>query len=69
MEESKCNWYKGPSLIDLIDTVNIPKRNEEGPIRMPILDKFKDMGSLYIYGKLESGKIIEGLDVSAYPKK
>ena len=36
---------------------------------MPILDKFKDMGSLYIHGKLESGKIIEGLDVSLYPKK
>ena len=56
-------------MIELIDTVQIPKRNEEGPIRMPILDKFKDLGSWYIYGKLESGKIIEGLDVSMYPKK
>ena len=36
---------------------------------MPIVDKFKDMGLFYIYGKLESGMIEEGQTVSVLPRR
>ena len=68
-DPAKCKWYTGPCLLDLLDNIPLPKSNDEGPIRIPILDKFKDLGSTYIYGKLESGKIVDGLDVTIYPKK
>mgnify|MGYP002633010054 FL=1 len=36
---------------------------------MPIVDKFKDMGLLYIYGKLEPGIIEENQTVSVLPRR
>jgi len=29
-----------------------------GPLRIPVIDKFKEQGNFYIYGKIESGTII-----------
>ena len=45
-------WYKGDNLLDTLDKLQCPKRNPEGPIRIPILDKMKDQG-LFIFGKME----------------
>lgn len=35
-------WYKGPSLLTLLDTIKITDRNKDAPLKIPILDKFKD---------------------------
>jgi len=34
-----CDWYKGPTLIELIDSLKLPPRNREAPLRVPVLDK------------------------------
>ena len=47
-----CNWYTGPTLIDIIDNIELPHRDPNGPIRIPILDKMKDRG-VVIFGKVE----------------
>mmetsp|Transcript_12714 Transcript_12714/g.12563 ORF Transcript_12714/g.12563 Transcript_12714/m.12563 type:complete len:118 (-) Transcript_12714:1040-1393(-) len=47
-----CNWYNGPSLIDIIDNLALPHRDPNGPIRIPILDKMKDRG-VVVFGKIE----------------
>lgn len=52
-----ANWYKGPSLMEVLDAVKIPPRDPDGPLRIPVIDKFKDVGQFYLYGKIESGKI------------
>ena len=36
-----CPWYSGPSLIDYIDNLPTMDRMEEGPIRIPIVDRYK----------------------------
>ena len=37
---------------------------------MPIVDKFKDLGNFYLYGKIESGKIAyENQVVSLLPRR
>ena len=52
------SWYKGPALLELLNGMPLPERKPMGPLRMPIIDKFKEVGNLYIYGKVESGTII-----------
>lgn len=48
-----------------MNTAEIPYRNPDGPLRIPIVDKFKDVGNFFLYGKLESGKIAyEGQEVT-----
>jgi peptide chain release factor subunit 3 len=36
---------------------------------MPIIDKFKDVGNLYVYGKIESGTIVEDQTVTILPER
>ena len=63
-----CDWYKGPTLIEILDEITIPERDENAPIRMSILDKYKD-NYLYIMGKLESGTLKYGETYILMPNK
>jgi peptide chain release factor subunit 3 len=47
-----CSFYDGPSLIELLDTIKQPARYFEMPFRMPIHDKYRDMGTI-ILGKVQ----------------
>lgn len=39
-------------------------------MRIPVVDKFRDVGQFFLYGKLESGKIAyEGQDVTVLPRR
>jgi translation elongation factor EF-1alpha len=40
-----------------------------GPLRIPLIDKFREVGNLYVYGKLESGTIIEDQTVTVLPSR
>ena len=59
LDKHKCDWYEGPDLIELMDTIELPKRDEKGPVRVSILDRYKE-NSVYIMGKLESGTLKYG---------
>ena len=64
------SWYKGPCLIEVLNTVKLPHRDSKGPLRIPVVDKFKDVGQFFLYGKLESGKIVyENQTVSLMPSR
>jgi len=52
-----CAWYNKGCLLDVLDNIDPPKRDKDGPVRLPILDSFVDEGKFYIYGKLENGSI------------
>jgi peptide chain release factor subunit 3 len=45
-------WFHGPYLMEMLNTVKTPKRDPDGPLRIPVIDKFKDSGQFYLYGKL-----------------
>ena len=56
--------------MEVLDVVKIPPRDPDGPLRIPVIDKFKDVGQFYLYGKLESGKIAyENQVVSLLPSR
>jgi peptide chain release factor subunit 3 len=54
-----CKWYKGPTLIKLLNDLPVAKPDPDGPIRIPVLDKLKDQGQ-FMFGKIESGTIVDG---------
>lgn len=47
----------------------LPERIPLGPLRMPIIDRFKEVGNLYLYGKVESGTIIEDQTITILPSR
>lgn len=66
----KCSWYTGKTLMQILDELPTEKRDTNGPIRIPILDKMKDSGVI-AHGKIESGTIKLGdkimISPSGYP--
>lgn len=55
------DWYKGPTLFDILDAVEVTSTaKKEGPLRMPMLDGYRDMGALMGIGKVEQGTIRPG---------
>lgn len=61
-------WYKEDSLIKYLDNLPPLSRNDTGPVRLPIVDKYRDMGVILL-GKLESGQIIRGQTYTLMPNR
>ncbi|XP_010462768.1 PREDICTED: eukaryotic peptide chain release factor GTP-binding subunit ERF3A [Camelina sativa] len=85
MGQTVCPWWSGPCFFEVLDSIEIPPRDPNGPFRksmtrvsahatgltlkmMPIIDKFKDMGTV-VMGKVESGSIKEGDSLVVMPNK
>jgi peptide chain release factor subunit 3 len=56
LNPKKCSWYKGPTLLSILDDLECPPRDQFGPLRMTILDRYRE-GGMYVMGKIESGQI------------
>ncbi|VDP96045.1 unnamed protein product [Echinostoma caproni] len=67
-DESVCPWFRGPSLLELLDSLPGITRKIDGPLRIPISDKYKDMG-IFVTGKIESGTVVRGQSVVLLPNK
>ncbi|KAL0653817.1 hypothetical protein Bca4012_096508 [Brassica carinata] len=68
MDPKVCPWFSGPSFFEVLNSIEVPPRDPNGPFRMPIIDKFKDMGTV-VMGKVESGSIREGDSLVIMPNK
>ncbi|PKA49968.1 Elongation factor 1-alpha C [Apostasia shenzhenica] len=68
IDKKVCNWWDGPCLFEVLDAIEIPPRDPKGPVRMPIIDKYKDMGTV-LMGKIESGTIHENDSLLIMPNK
>ncbi|XP_036328096.1 eukaryotic peptide chain release factor GTP-binding subunit ERF3A isoform X3 [Rhagoletis pomonella] len=63
-----CPWYRGMAFIPFIDQLPSLNRNAEGPFIMPIVDKYKDMGTV-VMGKVESGTARKGQNLLVMPNR
>jgi len=61
-----CEWYKGPSLLEYLDQLKIADRDLAAPLRMPISEKYKDMGTVVV-GKIEAGSLKKGSTLLMMP--
>ncbi|KAJ6234155.1 elongation factor 1-alpha 1 [Anaeramoeba flamelloides] len=51
-------WYKGETFLSSLESIQIPQRLTELPLRMPIIDVFKISGvGIVAVGKVESGSL------------
>uniref|UniRef100_A0A2K5EY15 G1 to S phase transition 1 n=1 Tax=Aotus nancymaae TaxID=37293 RepID=A0A2K5EY15_AOTNA len=65
---SSCGTCNGLPFIPYLDNLPNFSRSVDGPIRLPIVDKYKDMGTV-VLGKLESGSICKGQQLVMMPNK
>jgi peptide chain release factor subunit 3 len=68
VDEKICPWYKGPPLLTFLDELQPAQRFFDMPLRFPVADKYKDMGTC-IMGKLEAGTIAVGEKLVVLPDK
>ena len=59
---------RGPPLVTYLDDLPKIARLLDHPFRMPITDKYKDMGTI-VMGKVQSGRVKKGGTVYLFPNK
>jgi len=64
-----CLWYKGPSLLQVLDEMKPLERLTSAPLRIPVIDKYRDRGATVALGKVESGSVSKGDQVFVMPGK
>lgn len=58
VSEADCPWYKArKSLFQVLDDFPPLARDPKGPLRVPVMARYKDMGALFCLGKIESGSL------------
>ena len=67
---SDCEFdlFSGPSLLEHLDSVPLVDRKINGPVMLPISEKYKDLGTVVV-GKLESGRMKKGDSLLMMPNK
>jgi peptide chain release factor subunit 3 len=67
LDSKLAPWYTGDSLLGTLDNMPPIPRAKDAPLRIPILDKFKEMGGLNVMGKVEAGVIRLGQKLILQP--
>lgn len=65
---TNMTWYKGPTLVEALDTQEPPKRPTEKPLRLPLQEVYKigGIGTVPV-GRVETGIIKPGMVVTFAP--
>jgi len=66
---SENSWFEGLSLVETLDTLSIKNKRSGGPLRIPVIDRFKDRGVQCLLGKIESGTLKVGQKIVVMPGK
>lgn len=48
----ECEWYEGENLLEALESAEVRRRSSTDPLRMPIVDFFREQGCQYIFGKI-----------------
>nr|XP_027201317.1 elongation factor 1-alpha-like [Dermatophagoides pteronyssinus] len=67
-KSAKMPWYKGPTLVEALDSVEVPKRPDDKPLRLPLQDVYKigGIGTVPV-GRVESGILKPNMTVCFAP--
>lgn len=60
--------FRGPAFIPFIDDLPSLNRKSDGPFIMPVVDKYKDMGTV-VMGKVEAGECKKGNNLILMPNR
>merc|ERR1740115_548985 len=66
--KNNLGWYKGPTLVEALDTKVAPERPSDEPLRLPINDVFKISGIGTVpVGRVETGVLKPAMNVRFTP--
>jgi elongation factor 1-alpha len=67
-KSTNLGWYKGPTLLEALDSVQEPKRPLDKPLRIPLQDVYKigGIGTVPV-GRVETGVLKPGMVVTFAP--
>mmetsp|Transcript_22648 Transcript_22648/g.72879 ORF Transcript_22648/g.72879 Transcript_22648/m.72879 type:complete len:434 (+) Transcript_22648:74-1375(+) len=67
-KSANMGWYKGPTLLEALDSVTPPKRPTDKPLRLPLQDVYKigGIGTVPV-GRVETGILKPGMTVVFAP--
>jgi elongation factor 1-alpha len=69
-KSDKLPWYKGPTLLGALDSLPVPTRPFDKPLRLPINDVYKISGVGTVpVGRVETGIIKAGMQIAFTPGK
>lgn len=79
VDDKICPWWKEyytsgennttePTLLAQLDALQIPDRDQNSPLRLPVLDRYTDRGTIAM-GKVEAGTIRPGIKVTIMPTR
>jgi len=77
VDPKECSWWKdcytngennttSSTLISLLDTLELKGRDPKAPLRIPVLDRYNDRGTIAM-GKVECGTVRPGMKVTVMP--
>lgn len=62
-------WWDGPSLFECLDSLEPQERSPDAPFRMPLVDKYKEDGKVWVMGKTEAGIVRRGDSLMIMPNR
>jgi len=67
-KSDNLKWYKGPTLVEALDSITAPKRPTDKPLRLPLQDVYKigGIGTVPV-GRVETGILKPGMVVTFAP--
>ena len=68
MPSSKLSWFKGPTLLETLNSIKAPARNTDMPLRLPVSDVYNvgGIGTVAV-GRVETGILKPGMVVNFAP--
>ncbi len=68
-KSANLSWFKGPTLLEALDSIVPPKRPTDKPLRLPLQDVYKigGIGTVPV-GRVETGVLKPGMTVSFAPQ-
>jgi len=67
-KSGKTNWYKGTTFLDCLDTFKIREKSSDKALRFPIQDAYKIDNKRIFAGRIESGIIKQGDEITILPQ-
>ncbi|MFC1590835.1 GTP-binding protein [Candidatus Omnitrophota bacterium] len=65
--DKNAQWYKGPALVQALDSVDPRKKASKRPLRFPVQDIYQIDGQKLVVGKVASGVISQGQGATLLP--
>lgn len=67
VDAALCPFYRGPTLLALLDQMEPLQRNNSAPVRVPLLGGGRDLGTVFALGKVEQGTLKRGQKLLLMP--